>query len=224
MSNSWLKEWSDSKVDLALRLNFGECGGTYAEAVIILCSVLSGIAADVWPGRNKDRKRFVELLVKYSSDSLNCQRVSVPLLVNTVRNSGNSPLADRLKIDLLPKSDTRVITGADVDKTARGLATDYPSLTPELLKKNSYACILYEEVRSGYVHEYRPGGRADSWAMGSARENTSISYINRADKPDRLIYFNVSWLAKLVEEIVAKLSKSDPLPTFNSYSKWWLDN
>ena len=73
MSNSWLKEWSDSKVDLALRLNSGECGGTYAEAVIILCSVLSGIAADVWPGRNKDRKRFVELLVKYSSDSLNCQ-------------------------------------------------------------------------------------------------------------------------------------------------------
>lgn len=224
MSNSWLKEWSDSKINLALDLNAGECGGTYSEAVLILCSVLSGIAADTWPGRNQDRKRFVELLVKYTGVSLNCQKVSAPLLVGAVRSSGDIPLAERIKSDLLPLSDTRVITGNDVDKTIDELKMAYPSIDVKTLKKNSYACVLYEEVRSGYVHEYRPGGRSDSLAMGTARQNSSISYINRLDKIDRLIYFNVSWLANLIGEIVDALSKSDPLPKFNTYKLWWLDN
>jgi len=64
MSENWLNEWSEQKILLAEKLNSGECGGSYAEAVIILCGVLSGIAADTWPGIRKDRKRFVELLTK----------------------------------------------------------------------------------------------------------------------------------------------------------------
>ncbi len=225
MSNSWLKEWSNTKIELALRLNTGDCGGSYAEAVIILCSVLSSIAADVWPVRNRDKKRFVELLVKYASTPLNCQKVSVPLLVGAVRSNGDISLADRIKRDLMPFSDTQVITGNDVDKTIDELKVAYPSIDAKTLKKNSHACILYEEVRSGYVHEYRPGERSDSFTtISPVRQNSSISYINRLNKPDRLIYFNVLWLASLVGEIVDTLSKSDPLPTFNTYSLWWLDN
>lgn len=224
MGNSWLKEWSDKKIDLASRLNSGECGGSYAEAVIILCSVLSGIAADVWPGRNIDRKRFVELLVKCTGASHCSQKVSVPLLVGAVRDRGDRQLAETLRRDLLPISETSVITGDDVDKTIDELKTAYPAIDVMTLKKNSYACLLYEEVRSGYVHEYKPGERSDSWAMGSVRQNSSISYINRLDKPDRLIYFNVTWLAALVREVVDSLSKSDPLPTFSTYNSWWLEN
>jgi len=224
MSNSWLKEWADTKVDLALRLNNGECGGSYAESVIILCSVLSGIAADIWPGRMQDRKRFVELLIKYTGVALNCQKVSVPLLVGAVRNSGDIQLADRVKRNYLPVSDTRVITGDDVDKTIDELKAAYPSIDTMILKKNSYACVLYEEVRSGYVHEYRPGERSDSWSMGASRQDSPISYINRIDKPDRLIYFNVLWLADIVGEIVDTLSISDHLPVFTTYNSWWVDN
>ncbi len=224
MSNSWLKEWSNTKIELALRLNTGDCGGSYAEAVIILCNVLSSIAADVWPGQNQDKKRFVELLVKYASTSLSCQRISVPLLVGTVRSNGDIQLANRIKRDLMPLSDTRVITGNDVDKTIDELRVAYPSIGAKRLKRNSYACILYEEVRSGYVHEYRPGKRSDSFTtISPVRQNSSISYINRRNKQDRLIYFNVLWLASLVGEIVDTVSKSDPLPTFNTYSLWWLE-
>ncbi len=222
MSNSWLKEWSDKKVELALRLNAGECGGSYAEAVIILCSVLSGIAADVWPGRNQDRKRFVELLIKYTAASFDCQKVSVPLLVGAIRNCGYIPLSNQIKSDLMPFGETRVITSSDVDKTIDELRVAYPEIDTATLKKNSYSCVLYEEIRSGYVHEYKPGERSDSWAM--TRQDSSISYINRIDKPDRLIYFNVSWLVSLVREVVDTLSKTDPLPTFNAYSLWWLDS
>ena len=57
----------------------------------------------------------------------------------------------------MPLSDTRVITGDDVDKSIDELAARYPTLSTSVLKKNSYACVLYEEVRSGFVHEYRPG-------------------------------------------------------------------
>ncbi|MFA6051347.1 MAG: hypothetical protein WC762_02025 [Methylobacter sp.] len=220
MSNSWLKEWSHKKVELALRLNNGDCGGSYAEAVIILCSVLSGIAAEVWPGRNQDRNRFVELLVKYTDASFNCQKVSVPLLVGAVRNNGDIQLADKIKRDLMLFSDARVITGDDVDKTIDELKAAYPSIDLTILKKNSYACVLYEEIRSGYVHEYRPGERSDSWAMTAGQ--SSISYINRVDKPDRLIYFNVEWLAKLIGEVVDTLSKFESMPVFNAYSPWWL--
>jgi len=224
MNNNWLNEWCNTKIELALRLNSGDCGGSYAEAVIILCSVLSGIAADIWPGKYQDRKRFVELLIKYTDIPLNCEKVSIPLLVGAIRNSGDIQLADKIKKDLIPFCDTRVLTGDDIDKTLDELKSNYPAIDTKTLKKNSYANILYEEIRSGYVHEYRPGERSDSWDMSGLRQNSSISYINRLDKTDRLIYFNVSWLTKIIEEIVENLLKTSSLPVFNNYNSWWLDN
>lgn len=227
MSNSGLKEWCDTKIELALRLNSGDCGGSYAEAVIILCSVLSGISADIWPGKFQDKKRFVELLIKYTSASLNCEKVSIPLLVGAVRSSGDIQLAKQIKNKLIPFYDSRVITGDDVDKTFSELKSAYPTIDVKTLKKNSYAHILYEEIRSGYVHEYRPGERADSFEMSGVSQNSSITYItyiNRLDKTDRLIYFNVSWLAKLIEEIVDNLLKTNSLPVFKNYNTWWLEN
>ena len=223
MSNSWLSEWSNSKIELASRLNSGECGGTYAEAVIVLCSVLSGIAADIWPGRNIDRKRFVELLVKYSDAKHCCQKASIPLLVGAVRDSGDSQLATQVRNELLPFSETRVIAGEEVDKAIDELQISYPAIDVLMLKRNSYACLLYEEIRSGFVHEYRPGERSDSFVMGSLHHDSPIRYINRADKPDRLIYFNVSWLASIITDVVDNLSKNDPLPKFNNYTSWWIE-
>ena len=154
MSNSWLSEWSNSKIELASRLNSGECGGTYAEAVIVLCSVLSGIAADIWPGRNIDRKRFVELLVKYSDAKHCCQKASIPLLVGAVRDSGDSQLATQVRNELLPFSETRVIAGEEVDKAIDELQISYPAIDVLMLKRNSYACLLY--ARHGCV-------RRESW-------------------------------------------------------------
>ncbi len=227
MSNSWLKEWCDSKTELALRLNSGDCGGSYAEAIIILCSVLSGISADIWPGKFQDKKRFVELLIKYAGSSLNCERVSIPLLVGAVRSGGDIKLAKIIKEDLMPLSDSRVITGDDVDKSINELKSDYPTIDIKTLKKNCYAYILYEEIRSGYVHEYRPGERADSFEMSGVSQNSSltyVTYINRLDKTDRLIYFNVTWLTKLIEEIVGNLLKASSLPVYENYNSWWLES
>lgn len=224
MSCDWLQEWSEKKIQLAFCLSAGECGGTYAEAVMILCGVLSGIAADIWPGTNKDKKRFVELLVKHTDPARHVTRVSVPLLVGEIRESGDIRLANKLKTDLLPVSDTRVITGEDVDKSILELIHAYPSIGAGRLRRHTYACLLYEELRSGYAHEYRPGARSDSWAMGAIRQKSAISYINMLDRPDRLIYFSIIWLADMVRDVVSDLAKSNPFPSFPNYPSWWLDD
>jgi hypothetical protein len=222
MTNNWLSEWSNSKIDIALKLSKGGSGGTYAEAVIILCSVISGISADIWPGKNRDKKRFVELLVNYSNDSLKVKNISIPLLIASLEEKGLTAESDQIFNEIMPKSKTLVITGEDVDKSEDYLLDLYPEIDREIVKRNSYANILYEELRSAYVHEYMPGARSDSFAMASNNANGQVSYINRADKPHRLIYFNVSWLCELINSIVANLEKKDVIPVFTDYSEWWL--
>jgi hypothetical protein len=51
--------WVQERIAFAKRLNEGECGGHYGDAMLILSAVLSGLAADQWPGKWKDRRRFV---------------------------------------------------------------------------------------------------------------------------------------------------------------------
>jgi len=223
MSDSWLKEWSEEKVQLAIRLSKGECGGTYAESVLILCSVLSGISADIWPERGYDRKRFVELLVKYTSSSTNVTKVSIPLLIGYYRDNGKRNISMSLRDKLLPFGDTRVLTSDDVDKNINDIINDFPDADIKTLKKHSYANLLYEEIRSGYAHEYMPGTRSDSLAMGFGRANSHVSYVNMASKLDRLIYLSISWLSLLVREVVENLTVLDEKPIFQNYSDWWLD-
>lgn len=224
MTDNWLSEWSNSKIELALKLNKGECGGSYAEAVIILCGVLSAISADIWPGRYKDKNRFVELLVQYSDVSLNVKNISIPLLIGGLIKRNMIKESEKLITEIMPRSDSRVITGKDVDKSEKELLSICPDLDRKLIKQNCYANILYEEIRSGYVHEYMPGGRSDSWAMGSIRNNNQVSYVNRADKPHRLIYFNVNWLCELVKSVVGNIDNKNEAPVFADYSEWWLTN
>jgi hypothetical protein len=58
-------DWVAKKTDVALRLCAGECGGSYAEGVIILSSAISAMAAEAWPGSGIDKMRFVEIIKDY---------------------------------------------------------------------------------------------------------------------------------------------------------------
>src|SRR4051812_45254191 len=116
MPEDWREEWVGAKVTLATRLGSGECGGDYAEAVLILCSVLSAVAAERWPGHQKDKNRFVELLHQYADASLCATRVSIPLLVAFLGKKSRSSEQKKLRDEFMPVSDTRVLTGEDVDK------------------------------------------------------------------------------------------------------------
>lgn len=225
MPDDWREEWVGSKVTLAKKLGVGECGGGYAEAVIILCGVLSAVASERWPGRNKDKNRFVELLHQYADSVLSATRISVPLLTAYLGNKNRFAEQKALRDAYMPHSYTRVITGDDVDKTEDEIVSLCRSLDISLVRRFSYATLLYEETRSGYAHQYMPGPRSDSWAMGSARANARVSYINRLDRSrgsgqvKHLIHFSVQWLADLAVSVEKNVR---PLAPDNHFSAWWL--
>ena len=85
------------RIALAKRLNEGECGGSYADAILILSSTLSGIAADMWPGESKNRYRFVKLWANYAESALKPNLISVPLLLNQLEDCGDDDLAEKVR-------------------------------------------------------------------------------------------------------------------------------
>ncbi|MBW2026919.1 MAG: hypothetical protein JRI90_16480 [Deltaproteobacteria bacterium] len=203
---AWRTKWVREKRDIALRLGSGGCGGSYGEAAIILCAVLNAMAAEVWSGRGLDRKRFVELLKQFAPANLQATRVSVPLLIGYLRRSGKELEAGLLRDSFMNYCNSRVLTGEEIDRSEREILGVCNTLSTSELRKFSYANLLYEEIRSGYVHQYQPGERADSWPM-TQKSNANISYVN------------VKLVIHIAEE-VDKISKNIPLP---QPSKWWVD-
>lgn len=222
MSENWLTGWTEQKIKIAQKLNEGESGGTYAEATIILCSVLSAIAADIWPGKYKDKNRFVELLIQYSDESLGAKRISVPLLIQALRDLEYKEEGKCLSDQFMPECSSQVITGPDVDKGENEITSICPNIPIKLLRQNCCAHILYTEVRSGYVHQYMLGKRSDSWAMASQRRRVEISYVNRADRADRLIHYNINWLVSVIRSVVKVTGDHIPSLVNSEFENWWL--
>jgi hypothetical protein len=73
------------KRNLALRLVAGELEGSYGDGIIVLCAAISALAAQVWPGKRKDQRRFVEVLKEFAPPGLNTTRISIPLLIGWLR-------------------------------------------------------------------------------------------------------------------------------------------
>lgn len=216
--------WIEDRISLARKLYDGECGGGYSDAAIILVSVVSGIASRTWTGKSKDRKRFNEILVCFCPNNLYLTRISIPLLIQDL-NKKNSPLATSLSEAFDSYCPTRIITGNEVDKGEAEILKVVPDLTIKEIRGYSYANLLYQEVRSGLVHEYRPTEKASIYPMAKASED--ISYVNTLNQDSgttcRKICFEYDWLEKVVEALRDSLDlvwqnapRSDP-------SDWWID-
>jgi hypothetical protein len=213
----WRERWVSEKCNVALEFDRGAGGGGYSEAALVVSSILTALAAEVWPGRGVDKVRFIELLVRHTNCSPSLDTVSVPLLVQRLNKDNNSAAAT-LASKFLPVSGSRVVTSIDVDALPADLLDLAPQIGHQLTREHSYACLLYSELRSAYAHEYRPGARADSWPMTSL-QGQSISYVNRID--ERLIHFHIEWLTQLAVRVAATIdSMSLPL---QRPSKWWIN-
>lgn len=220
--DKWRSEWAAKKQKLALTLNQGTCGGSYGEAVLILCAVLSALAAEVWPGTNIDRKRFVHFLKRFPPPELCATLISVPILAASLRRKRKRGPLNRLRKAYLNYDHSRVLTGDEVDKSEKQILSACRTVKRKELRECSYANLLYRELRSGYVHEYRPRGKADSWAM-SRNEDAYVSYVNWVNDPDRHIHFHVTWLSALVvvtAKAVDHISHRLPL---RKLRRWWID-
>ena len=210
--NRWRSEWAGQKCEVALKLACGESGGSYGEAVLILCAALSALAAEVWPGTGIDRRRFVHLLKRFAPTRLSAKRISVPILAASLRRKRKRGALRRLHKAYLNFDRSLVITGRDVDRTEAEIMAVCPNLKNKDIRECSYASLLYRELRSAYVHEYRPGRKTDSWPM-TGRGDTEISYVSWANDPDRHIHFHVAWLSSLLRETASTIDKlSSRLP------------
>ena len=229
-ANDRYHAWVRERVAVAKRLNEGECGGSYGDAMLILSAILSGLAADLWPGKRKDRHRFVELWATHARPDLNPNLISVPLLLEDLQKSGDTALVNKLSA-IYPEAFSRKInllsvTGEQVDRTEEELMSLDSKLASKDLRHFSYGDVFYKHVRSGYTHEYHTTDSAIPFPMTS--EPTPVSYVpvlvkQPQPQTQRRIYFDVAWVAKLVESVsdsVTPLMHQEPLAEPTS---WWID-
>jgi hypothetical protein len=224
-AQKWHRAWVRQKCDIAGRLARGEAGAGYAEAVILLCAAVSALSAEVWPGTGKDRARFVELLVRFGSFRDLCMTVSVPLLVHDLQALARDSEATALRRAASLPDSARVLTGPEVDRVEADVLAVCPSLDVSYVRKFSYAALLYQEVRSSYAHEYRPGASANSIPMTMAT-GQAASYVNQLREPtltriDRTIHFHVPWLIDLADDLATAVDSAASLP-LPEPSLWWI--
>src|SRR6266542_6289189 len=82
---SHLMEFTERKLRLPSRLDAGEEGGSYGDGILIISSVLSACASQLWSGRGIDKERFVELWARYANADARPLLISVPLLLQALR-------------------------------------------------------------------------------------------------------------------------------------------
>jgi hypothetical protein len=220
-----LEEFVERPLRVAAALNAGECGGSHAEAYILIGAVISSVASFLWPGERIDKRRFVETWVRFGDAA--AKRVSVPLLLNTLQASRRlgvqRPEGETLRRSrprcFGPGYDVRVLVDDDVDADEAALFAECPTLGRTMLRRHTYPVVFYEDVRSALVHEYELDERVSSWPM--APRSAKVSYFNM--QGIRRIHFHVDWLIELARGLARG---ADELLVGGHPSKptcWWLD-
>ncbi len=218
--NDWRKEWVTQKLDIAERLFNGECKGSYPEAILITSASINAMASELWPGKGIDRNRFVELLIKYAPIDPSPTTVSVPLLIQHLIHKGKSSEAEILQKKYINFCDSLVLLGNDIDKSENEIHSLLSTLDLKTIRKYCYANIFYEEVKSGYVHEYAAGEKSDSHPMSGARD-AKVSYTNIINSPRR-IHFHISWLREAALSTAGSADSIISLP-LDKPPKWWIE-
>lgn len=223
--NASLRNTVDRKLAVAITLSEGGCGGSYYEATLLLSSIVSGIAADVWPGEGIDRKRFVELWVRYANPALDAVRISVPLLVTALDEQGKQAEVAELHmarpVAYAPGHSTQVVVGTEVDASEAEVLAICPGLAVREVREFAYPNAFYRHVRSTLVHEYHLGELASARPM--APREAGVSYVNITTPPYRQIHFRIPWLAEVIRSIAARaesvvLSGPQEVPP-----AWWIE-
>jgi len=210
-------DWVERKIGIAERLSRNECGGSYSEAVLILCAVISALAADAWPGKGIDRVRFIELLVSLTPQT---KIVSVPFLIWQLRKGKRHVYEKRLRRKFLPLTGSEIVT-ARVDREVREILSICPRLRDADLRRFSYATLLYEELRSPMSHEYKPGEKTSSFPMTDAVD-CPVSYVNWIHDRDRHIYFHIPWLVGLAREAGRRADAECKNYPLTQPARWWV--
>lgn len=216
-----ISEAVDQATALCLRLDDGECGGSYLESALLMSALISAIASECWPGKKIDRKRFIELWARHSKNGGNM--ISIPSLAQALRRQGRDQEAQKLETlkSAIFQNQSQILTGPEVDLSEPDVAAALSSLSGKEIRGHCYAAIFYTYVRSALAHEYAIRTGASAWTMSSDKEN--VSYLNTvADSiTTREIHFPIRWLSRLVKDLASAVDKLS-LPIAKSTS-WWIE-
>jgi hypothetical protein len=218
------------KIDVALKLADGGCGGGYTESAMILAALSSGISADIWPGEGFDRKRFVELWTRHAAARLGVRTISVPLLTQTLRSQQNSrkiaEIIEAAKPGMFgPSHSSRVLIGCEVDMSETEIKKLAPDLDVSFVRSFSYAALFYKHVRCGLAHEFHVSESATGNPMTS--RDAHISYSNRSSAASphvshRIIDFQVGWVAEIIRSIILPFGDAGPSEA-KQPPRWWIE-
>jgi len=187
---------------------------SYADLALILTAVISGCAAQRWPGRNIDTKRFVELLVMHSEPEDHCDYISIPALLSSqFIQEADTPWG-------VPGKEVRIFRDDEVDMPLSEARSKYPGLGVSDLKKHSYSYLLYSWLRCGYAHEYCASDNTTEFPP--SRDRARLSYIGRHQKDGtirRMTAFHLDYILSLAQYHVDHIAEHpEPLPV-----KWWIE-
>lgn len=215
---------AEQSLKISLALNKGDCGGSYLESTLLMSSLLSALASHCWPGKARDRTRFIELWARYGSSDASL--VSVPLLSQWLRyqtRTAEAESLESLRHDCFgPGNSSKILTGPDVDLPEQEVTKVCPSLDVADVRKHTYPALFYMHVRSSLAHEYAIRGSASAWTMTTT--TAGISYMNLAvpgSGTKREIYYAADWLADLIRDVATNVDRlSIPLST---PATWWIE-
>jgi hypothetical protein len=215
--------WARDKRLLATRLAKGAPSSGYSDAVLVLCATISGFASDVWSGDGRDHARFVQVMKEFLQPEFKIDYISVPLLLGALKGRRHSSAGVRvLACKLEGFGMGRVLTSSDIDIPEIDFLATCPGVGLELVRKYSYASLLYRELRCAYSHQYRSGPNACEHPMTSVTDEP-VSYVNLVGHPTRQIHFHIEWIGDVIESLAKNLDGSNEAFPRADPDSWWVN-
>ncbi len=220
MESTWWREFAERKIRTTACIA-ENCQGTYGDVVLLLSAVISAMAAECWPGRSIDKKRYLQLLAQYAPAT---KMISTPRLCAFLSSQKKHDQEMRIRNQYpnIP-NDGRIVLGPEIDHNEdeilriQGLDIDLSDL-----RECSYAAILYRDLRTSYTHEYKIGDHTDCIRMTSSTE-PCVSYTNMLGKSTRQIHFPLRLIADITKQCAISVDQLNGTLPRERPETWWID-
>ncbi|MBN1826379.1 MAG: hypothetical protein JW958_08940 [Candidatus Eisenbacteria bacterium] len=228
--SKWRTSFIEGRIGIVRKLTDENVGGTYAEAILILTALISATAAKCWPKRKGrdpiDRKRFVETIHRFAGHKYLADLISTDLLVRSLEDKKKKEAGFLKHLTTFKPGD--MPSGADISKPDSEITRFCPSLEKGTIRNYCYSSLLYDLLRSPYVHEYRHHEDVVTWILDHLWSNNmyyrdSGRLLDKTTRRYRL-YFGLGWIAGVAHSITQNLDEQIPKDEeVERPDKWWID-
>jgi hypothetical protein len=238
MDTKTFRDWFGHRVTIADEIKAKYDYGLF-DAEILLCCALSAIAANIWPGKIKDKKRFIQLLVDFAPSDIDLKIISIPMLVDELKDS-----AQKLEDKFYP-SLNKIVTAKEIDHSESDIISVVPEMSLNKLREFSYAAIIYRDLRCALIHEFTLN-KLETWGMSSVQDEPSYNNemdaqefaqaqkimastgqrINKLIRTRRKLFIPYPYLRKVVISVAENVFNywdQVLLYTKDEPAKWWIE-